>query len=109
MRLHTRDGVSWVWGPVLWVVAFFIAVLHLQSYRVTSGQLRRQVRAALSVSGQASYNLPHSVFSSPETRHGKADSAAVKASGLLLDLLVLLLLLPQIFAVFSVLNYFSRA
>lgn len=69
LNLLTGDGVGWVWGPVLWVVALLVTVLHLQSHRVSSGQLRSQVSAAFSISSQTGYDLPHRVLPGPETRH----------------------------------------
>lgn len=78
VHLLTGDGVSRVWGPVFWVVAFFITVLHLQSHRVASGQLGGQVCAALSVSSQAGHDLPHRVLTSPKTRHRNVNSSVVK-------------------------------
>lgn len=75
----TGDSIRWVRGPVLRVVSFIIAVLHLQCDRVASRQFRRQVGTALSVSGQTGHNLPHRVLTSPGThreQHNSTDGAA---------------------------------
>lgn len=61
----TWDSVRWVWSPVIWLIPFFIAVLHLQCHRVSSGQLGGQVSAALCIPSQPGNNLPHSVLTSP--------------------------------------------